>query len=215
MTVFAYYRVSSDKQDYNSQKVGVVDYCQKSGLNIDKEIIDDGVSGVIKAKDRNLWKIIKSAKNGDYLITSELSRLGRSTSDVLNTCNVLAENGVNVYFVKQAMGLDQSPMGKMMLAILSAFAEMERDLIRQRSIEGLEKAKREGKHLGRPKGATYRKLKIDEVLELVRAGFNKSEIARLLFCDWATLHRFCKENQIDVINKKSKKSEIRRQRQPF
>ena len=205
MTVYAYYRVSTDRQDYNSQKLGVVDYCNRANLKIDKEIIDDGVSGAVKAKDRKLGKIIKEARKGDFLVTSELSRLGRSTADVLNTCNTLGEKGVNVYFVKQAMGLDQSPMGKVMLAILSAFAEMERDLIRQRTIEGLARAKAQGKHLGRAYGTTYRKLNIDEVLELVRAGFNKTEISRLLECNWQTLHRFCKENNIDVKYKTSER----------
>ena len=198
MTVYAYYRVSTDRQDYNSQKLGVVEYCTRASLNIDKEIVDDGVSGTVKAKNRKLWKIVKEAQKGDYLVTSELSRLGRSTVDVLETCNILSNKGVNVYFVKQAMGLDQSPMGKMMTAILSAFAEMERDLIRQRTIEGLARARAQGKHLGRPHGTTYRKLNIDEVLELVRAGFNKAEIARLLECNWQTIHRFCKENNINV-----------------
>ena len=104
MTVYAYYRVSTDKQDYNSQKLGVVEYCCRANFNIDKEILDEGVSGTVKAKDRKLWKIIKESKEGDYLITSELSRLGRSTVDVLETCNTLSKKGVNVYFVKQAMG---------------------------------------------------------------------------------------------------------------
>lgn len=198
MTVYAYYRVSTEKQDYNSQKMGVVEYCDRVGLKIDKEVIDEGVSGTVKAKERKLWNIVKAAKNGDYLITSELSRLGRSTVDVLETCNILANKGVNVYFIKQAMGLDQTPMGKMMTAILSAFAEMERDLISQRTVEGLARAKAQGKHLGRPHGTIYRKLKIEEVLELVEAGFNKSEISRFLSCDWLTVHRFCKENSINV-----------------
>lgn len=197
MTVYAYYRVSTDKQDYNSQKIGVVEYCNRAGLMIDKEVIDDGVSGAVKAKDRKLWKIVKNAKEGSFLITSELSRLGRSTSDVLNTCHLLAEKKVNVYFVKQAMGLDQTPMGKMMLAILSAFSEMERDLIKQRTVEGLERAKQSGKKLGRPHGFTWRKLNIDEVKALRKTGMNKSEIARILNCTKATLYRFLKENHID------------------
>lgn len=213
MTVYAYYRVSTDKQDYNSQKLGVVEYCKRASLNIDKEIVDDGVSGTVKAKDRKLWRIVKEAQKGDYLVTSELSRLGRSTVDVLNTCNILANKGVNVYFVKQAMGLDQSPMGKMMTAILSAFAEMERDLISQRTLEGLARARAQGKHLGRPFGASHRMLKLDEVLELVKAGFNKSEIARLLDCNRNTVHRFCRENNINVEYKsRGKKPESRWER---
>lgn len=200
MTVYAYYRVSTDKQDYNSQKLGVVEYCCRANLNIDKEVLDDGVSGTVKAKDRKLWKIVKQAKKGDYLITSELSRLGRSTVDVLDTCQRLAENGVNVYFVKQAMGLDQSPMGKMMLAILSAFAEMERDLISQRTLEGLKRAREQGKHLGRPFGKRgFRKLDIEEIKMLADKGFNKQQIANMQDVHWKTVSRFMKEHNIEVV----------------
>ena len=197
MTVWAYYRVSTDKQDYNSQKLGVLDYCDKNGLTIEKEVVDDGVSGCIKAKDRNLNKIIKNGNKGDWLIVSELSRLGRSTIDVLETCRIFGKKGINVYLVKQSIKLDESPMGKMILAILSAFAEMERDLMIQRSKEGIERARQQGKHLGRPFGFTYRKLNIQDVKTLRDTGLAKAEMARLLNCDWKTLHRFMKENKID------------------
>lgn len=205
MTVYAYYRVSTEKQDCNSQKLGVVEHCNRAGLKIDKEVIDDGVSGTVRAKERKLWSIVKIAKKGDYLITSELSRLGRSTVDVLETCNILAKKGVNVYFVKQGMGLDQSPMGKMMTAILSAFAEMERDLISQRTVEGLARAKAQGKHLGRPHGMNYSKLKIEEVSALAENGYNKTEIATSLSCTWLTIHRFCRKNNINVKEDGNKK----------
>lgn len=200
MTVYAYYRVSTDRQDYTSQKVGVCEYCKRVGLAIDKEVVDDGVSGCVKAKDRKLWNIVKKARKGDYLITSELSRLGRSTTDVLLTCNKLGQNGVNVYFVKQAMGLDQSPMGKVMLAILSAFAEMERDLIRQRTIEGLKRARERGVQLGRKKGFTFRKCdKNKEVIfDLINKGETLAEISRQFDVSWGTLYRFVKENEIEI-----------------
>jgi DNA invertase Pin-like site-specific DNA recombinase len=192
MTVYAYYRVSSEKQDYESQKIGVIEYCNRCGYKIDKEVVDDGVSGVVKAKDRNLWKIIKSAQAGDWLITSEISRLGRSTSDVLNTCDILNKKGVNVWFIKQGMGLDQTPMGKMMIAILSAFAEMERDLIRQRTIEGLARVKAKGVHLGRPFGFGPRKLDkhYDELVQMLKAGMSKAEICRCFKVEWKTLHYY-------------------------
>lgn len=197
MTTWAYYRVSTDKQDFNTQKFGVVDYCRRNNLTIDKEVIDDGVSGAVKAKERKLWRIIKEVQHGDFLIVSELSRLGRSTTDVLNTCGLLAKKNVNVYFVKQAMGLDQSPMGKMILAILSAFSEMERDLIRLRTIEGIERARLAGKKLGRPFGFTWNKLKEDEVRYLRGIGKNKCEIARILNCSRNTVARFMEKFSID------------------
>ena len=103
MTVFAYYRVSTDKQDYESQKIGVVEYANRMGLTIDKEIVDDGVSGTVKACKRNLKKILTQMKHGDTVITSEMSRLGRSTADVLQTCEKFANRGVNYYLVKQGI----------------------------------------------------------------------------------------------------------------
>lgn len=196
MTVWAYYRVSTDKQDYNSQKIGVLDYCERNSLKIDKEIIDDGVSGCIKAKERNLNKIIKNGKKGDWLIVSELSRLGRSTIDVLETCKIFGKKGINVYLVKQSIKLDETPMGKMILAILSAFAEMERDLMIQRSKEGIERARKQGKKIGRPYGFTYRKLNKEDVEAYLDSGLNKCQIARLLDCSWNTLHRFMKEKNL-------------------
>lgn len=192
--IYAYYRVSSEDQNYNSQKLGVLEWCNRAGWKIDKEVVDDGISGTIKAKDRRLWKIVKESQKGDWVVTSELSRIGRSTTDVLNTLNTLAKKGVNVYFVKQAMQLDQSPMGKMMTAILSAFAEMERDLISQRTIEGIERARKEGKHIGRPFGSKNKvfKLKEEEVRACREAGMNKSQIARYFGIYHSTVIRYMK-----------------------
>lgn len=195
--IYAYYRVSNSDQNYNSQKLGVEEYCKRCGYEIDKEVIDDGVSGTVKAKDRNLWKIIKEAKSGDWVITSELSRIGRSTTDVLQTLNTLSKKGVNVYFVKQGMQLDQSPMGKMMTAILSAFAEMERDLISQRTKEGLERAKREGKHVGRKQGVRNKLYKLDKdshyIGIMLMQGITYAEMARRCGCSWATLRRYMQD----------------------
>jgi DNA invertase Pin-like site-specific DNA recombinase len=192
--IYAYYRVSSADQNYNSQKLGVEEYCKRCGYHIDKEVIDDGISGTVKAKDRHLWKIVKEAQKDDWVITSELSRIGRSTTDVLQTLNTLAKKGVNVYFVKQGMQLDQSPMGKMMTAILSAFAEMERDLISQRTVEGIERARKEGKHIGRPFGSKNKvfKLKEEEVRACREAGMNKSQIARYFGIYHSTVIRYMK-----------------------
>lgn len=192
--IYAYYRVSNSDQNYNSQKLGVEEYCKRCGYKIDKEVIDEGISGTVKAKDRHLWKIIKESQKGDWVITSELSRIGRSTTDVLQTLNTLSQKGVNVYFVKQAMQLDQSPMGKMMTAILSAFAEMERDLISQRTKEGLERAKREGKHVGRPFGSgnTHFKVEEEDIRLCRRSGLNWKQIGHYLNIDRTTAMRYGK-----------------------
>ena len=72
--IYAYYRVSTDEQDYENQKSGVVKYCEYKGLEIDREVVEEGVSGKIEYKKRKLGKLIKELKSGDLLIVSELSR---------------------------------------------------------------------------------------------------------------------------------------------
>lgn len=196
MTVWAYYRVSSDLQNYKSQKVGVYEWCKRNGYILDKEIIDDGVSGTVLVKNRQLNRIIKESKFGDILVVSELSRIGRSTSDVLTTLNILSNKGVEVHFVKQNMKMDKSPMGKMMIAIMSAFAELERDLISQRTTEGLARVKSEGKILGRPAGSKNKEYKLDGCEDLIKdwlvEGKTKTYIAKRLKVHRSSLYHFIK-----------------------
>lgn len=192
--IYAYYRVSTELQNYESQKVGVIDFANRMNWKIDKEYIDEGVSGTILAKERKLGILLNILKKDDVLITSELSRLGRSTSDVINTCQLLVKKGVNCYLVKQGMSIDNTPMGKMMIAILSAFAEMERDLISQRTIEGLKRRLLQGSSIGRPKGIKNKKLKLDGkediIKEMLDQKIPKIKIAKKLKVSISTLKRF-------------------------
>lgn len=206
MTVFAYYRVSTDKQDFESQKIGVVDYAKRAGLTIDKEIIDDGVSGTVKACKRNLGKLLVEMKYGDTVITSELSRLGRSTMDVLDTCQKFADRGVNCYLVKQGMTLDRSPMGKLMTAIFSAFAEMERDLISMRTKEGLARKKAQGVKLGRTFGIKNTKHWYDgrenEIMMAVQMNKSATKAAAELGISPTSLLRWLANNGYKLNNRK-------------
>lgn len=199
MTVWAYYRVSTDKQDYESQKIGVVEYAKRANLNIDHEIIDDGISGVVLAKDRKLGKLVRQLQAGDMLIVSELSRLGRSTADVINTCNTIAKHKADCYMVKQNMRIDQSPVGKLMIAIFSAFAEMERDLISQRTKEAMQRRKQKGLKLGRQFGAKniHHCLdgKIDKLKELWESGISARQIADKLNVASTTINVFVNQHK--------------------
>lgn len=204
MTVWAYYRVSTDDQTIESQKIGVVECAKRLNQRIEKEVIDDGVSGTVLAKDRNLNKILKQGKSGDKVIVAELSRLGRSTADVINTCQTFIKKGIYCYFVKQNMALDNTPMGKMMIAILSAFAEMERDLISQRTKEGLARAKAQGKKLGRKFGMSWSKLNSvkDEVIKEFKNGSSKRGLAGKYGVSWCTIQRFLQKEKIVSYEKK-------------
>lgn len=198
--IYAYYRVSTELQNYESQKVGVIDFANRMNWKIDKEYIDEGVSGTILAKERKLGILLNILKKDDVLITSELSRLGRSTSDVINTCQLLVKKGVNCYLVKQGMSIDNTPMGKMMIAILSAFAEMERDLISQRTIEGLKRRKADGVQLGRPVGSKNRKTKMsnqyDNVLKMLQSGMLRNQIAKELHVSFFTVNKYIKSTDL-------------------
>lgn len=198
--IWAYYRVSTDKQDYESQKFGVVEYAKRAGLNIDKEITDNGVSGTVAAKDRKLNIILKRMQAGDTIIVSELSRLGRSTADVINTCNLIAQKKVNCYMVKQGMSIDQTPMGKLMIAIFAAFAEMERDLISQRTKEALARKRALGLPLGRIAGTKNLSHKLDGAYDTIKgmyeSGCSARLIAKKLNVSPTTMNTFLKESRL-------------------
>lgn len=198
MTVFAYYRVSTDHQDYESQRIGVLDYARRAGLTIDKEFLDNGVSGAIIAQKRNLGKLLREMKDNDTIITAELSRLGRSAVDVIKTCETISKKNVNCYLVKQAMQIDNTPMGKLMTAILSAFSEMERDLISQRTKEGMARRKAAGKQIGRQRGTKNATHKLDgkhqKIVNLLKEGMSKRQIARRTHVSPPTISRFIQTN---------------------
>lgn len=194
--IYAYVRVSSNVQTVESQKIGIESYCQQNNLKIDKYITDDGVSGTVKASKRRLGYLLRIMRAGDTIIVSELSRLGRSTADVIKTCKTMADKGVNCHLVKQGMNLDQSPMGKLFISILSAMAEMERDLISQRTREGLARVKASGRKLGKPFGSKNRHHILDGkenlIARLWNAGKSKMAIARACRCSPRSLFRYYK-----------------------
>lgn len=198
MTVWAYYRVSTDKQDYESQRFGVLEYAKHKNLTIDREIIDDGVSGTKQARKRKLGIILNEMKSGDIVITSELSRLGRSAVDVILTCDTFVKQGVSCYLVKQGMAIDGSPTGKLMTTIFSAFAEMERDLIALRTKEALQKLKSMGKKLGREKGLKNKTHIMDgkeiEFLAMLVCEMSMVEISKKLNISTRHLLRYQKEH---------------------
>ncbi len=192
--IYAYYRVSTNFQDINAQRFGVQEFCNKRGLKVGKEIYDDGVSGCVLAKKRQLGRLLRELQPNDTLIVSELSRLGRKTSDILNTCQILIKKKISVYFVKNAIYLEDNPTSNMMITIFAAFSQLERDLIAQRTKEALAKKRADGVILGRPKGAKNKQLKLDAKIEKLQIycarGWSKTRIAKKLHCSRNTLRKY-------------------------
>lgn len=151
MAIFGYGRVSTKEQTTGNQRQDI----QAAGYAIDYWYADEGVSGKVPAMQRpEFAKMLSQIRNGETLVVTKLDRLGRDAQDVGATIKMLAARSIEV-IVMQLGKLDlTSPAGKLMLTMLAAVAEMERDLLVERTQSGLARARAEGKALGRPSRTT-------------------------------------------------------------
>lgn len=170
MTVWAYYRVSTHRQDLDAQKIGVEKYVKEKSLKIEREISDDGISGMARAEKRKLGVLMNIAKEGDIVIVSEISRLSREVFEVLRIIHTFIKKGVSVHLVKQRLIADNSPIGAIFLTVWGAAAQMERELLVERTKEGIELARLSGKTLGRPISEKMRFAKehLEEIQQAVK-----------------------------------------------
>ena len=198
--VYCYLRVSTDDQDVNSQRIGIEEFLRKKELVADEWIADEGISGAVDWRKRGIGKIIHKAKAGDVLVFSEISRIARRLVLVLEVIKACSERGVKIYTVKDRYVLEDSIQSKVLVTVMGLAAEIERDLLRQRTKEGLRRAVACGKVLGRPKGAKSRPEcrplfgKEDKIVALRGRGVSFNGIARLLKVHRNTLARHIREN---------------------
>lgn len=200
--VYAYLRVSTDKQDENSQRLGVDGFAEKKALTIDKYVIDDGISGAKEFKERKLGELIERLKRGDIVLVSEISRIGRKLILVLDFIRICSERGVMLYSIKDGYRIGDDIQSKVMVTVMGLCAEIERDLIRQRTKEGLARVRASGVTLGRPKGATTdltkRKLykKEELIIKELRKGTTQREIAKMCKVNRNTMNRYIKSRKL-------------------
>jgi putative DNA-invertase from lambdoid prophage Rac len=147
MAVYAYIRVSTDKgQTTDNQRKQIVD----AGFAITEFFSEDGVSGSVKAQERPAFsRMLAKMQKGDKLVITMIDRLGRCASDILNVVEMFAEMGVSVC-VLQFQGIDiTSSMGKMVMTCMGAMAELERNILIERTKAGMARTKEQGTKLGR------------------------------------------------------------------
>lgn len=151
MAIFGYGRVSTKEQTTENQRQQI----KEAGYVVEYWYADEGVSGKAPAMQRpEFAKMLGQIRDGETLVVTKLDRLGRDAQDVGATIKMLAARSIEV-IVLQLGKLDlTSPAGKLMLTMLAAVAEMERDLLVERTQSGLARAKAEGKALGRPPRTT-------------------------------------------------------------
>lgn len=197
-STFIYIRVSTAIQDGDSQMIGITDYLQKHAIK-QFNVFKDTKSGALDWRSRKLANILEDAKAGDKIIVSELSRIGRSTADVLSFLAETAKKQIAVIAVKNEMTFDGSINSKIFSTVLSIAAEIERDFIRQRTKEGMANAAAKGVKIGRPIGRkSISKLqeKQAELEKLAMANVSKTSIAKLLNVSRNTVIRYFKSLEI-------------------
>lgn len=145
-----YVRVSTSDQTVENQKIRLIDYAEKKSLNYD---IFEEIESTRKTRPVK-QALLARLRNNEYeaVVIYKLDRWARSSTELILDTKELLDKGIG--FISISDNLDfSSAAGKLHFAILSAFAEFERELIRERTIEGLRRAKMQGKHAGRPKGS--------------------------------------------------------------
>ena len=181
----AYIRISSNKQDCESQKIQILEYCQKQKIILD-EIIEVEVNSTKSLEKRRIDELEAKLSKDDVLITAELSRLGRSMLEVMNLVVRLFEKGVQFVFLRQPeLSSFQNPASKLLLSFYAYMAETERDFISQRTKAGLAKAIKNGKKLGRPFGSLGSKYDkgIEKVKELAAKNVPMKSIWKILYAE--------------------------------
>lgn len=195
--VYAYIRVSTDKQDGINQKKGIDEFCKRKSWIIDEYIDDEGISGTVEPDKRELGRLLKKLKSGDVLVAGEISRLGRSLFMIMRILEYCMNNGIKVYTVKDNYELGDNITSKVLAFAFGLSAEIEREMISRRTKEALARKKAEGVQLGRIKGShnSYTKLsaKKDFIIQELENGKSKTKLAEELKVDRTTLYRHLKE----------------------
>ena len=197
--IYGYIRVSTDKQTVENQRFEINRFIKKSGVHVDSWI-EETISGTVAPNKRNLGKLISKTKKGDIIICSELSRLGRNMFMIMSILNILMENGVIIYTVKERYKLGEDLTSKVLAFAFSISAEIERSLISQRTKEALRRKKAEGVKLGRPKGKLNSKYKLtgceEKIIAMLNEGYPKNLISKQLNVSPSTLYLFLKKKNI-------------------
>ena len=170
--VYGYLRVSTDSQTVENQRYEINKYANSKSLKVDR-FIEETISGSKAINKRKLGKLLKVLKKGDVIIASERSRLGRSLYMIMEILNICMEKQVLVYTIKDNFHLGDDIESKVLAFAFSLSAEIERKLISQRTKEALERIKKEGKILGRPKGSKNIHSKVLDRLEEIKVLYNK------------------------------------------
>ncbi len=196
---YGYIRVSSDKQTVENQRFEISNFAQKNELIIDGWI-EETISGTKSYDKRELGKLLRKIKNGDLIICSELSRLGRNLFMIMEILNICMTKECRVWTIKDNYRLGDDIQSKVLAFAFGLSAEIERNLISQRTKEALARKRAEGVILGRPKGRKSSHVKLtgkEEVIrELLIQGVPQTKIAKIFKVHRMTVAKFISDKRL-------------------
>ena len=192
---YGYIRVSSDKQTVENQRFEINKFCAAHGMKID-DWIEETISGTKTYQSRKLGELLNNTQKGDTIICSELSRLGHNLFMIMEILNICMVRSCRLWTIKDGYHLGDDINAKVLAFAFGLSAEIERNLISQRTKEALARKRAEGVHIGRPVGRHTRieRLRLnkyhEQIVELVDSGKSLSFISRILNLNRNSLRRY-------------------------
>lgn len=196
---YAYIRVSTEYQSYEGQKYQIDHWSLQKGIPIDRWV-EEKISGTYQLNRRTLGTLLKKMKAGDLLVCTELSRLGRNMMMVMSILNTCSQKGIHIQSIKDHFELSDSLNSKIIAFAFSLSAEIERNLISQRTREALAARRQAGVQLGRPLGKSKKRNLFDSkylyIIEKLSEGKTIGSLAKELKIHRNTLSRYLKETRL-------------------
>lgn len=201
---FGYLRVSTEGQEVESQKLGLLEYANRHGF-APMELVSETVSRAADWRGRQLGALLERVGRGDIILTPEFTRLAATPGQVFTFLEAVTAKGVVLHVTKTGTVMDGSMQSQLLASVFSMASMIELSFIRERTKEGLRRAKIEGKQLGRPPGSTGR-LKLDdrqdEIKGYIAIGLPKRKMAKALGVAYNTLDRFIDRKKLDIDKRK-------------
>lgn len=199
--IYAYCRVSTAHQHEENQHFVIEQFALKNDIKIDNWI-EEKISSSKKLSERKLSKILDELKSGDVLITTEISRLGRSLMEVMSILQLCLEKECQVWTLKEKFRLGSDIQSKVLAFAFGLSAELSKTLLQERVRESLARRRASGKKLGRPCGAHSKMLKLQkrkkQINALLENGVSKNKICKIMNVDKRTLYSFIERELVEI-----------------
>lgn len=197
--IYGYCRVSTTHQHEENQHFVIEKFARRNNIIIDKWV-EEQISSSKKLSERKLGQLLKQLKSGDILITTEISRLGRSLLEVMGILQMCLEKECQIWTLKENFRLGTDIQSKVLAFAFGLSAELSKSLLQARVRESLARLKANGRKLGRPMGSRARALKLqrnrDKVFDLIDSGISKNQVARTMRISKTTLYRFLRDTDL-------------------